>query len=208
MQTVVVGGQARKVGKTSVVAGLIRGLRGFGWTAVKITQHHQDLSMVRGGDFSEGKGFVITEEQAATARGDTRRYLAAGARRALWMQVRPGSLAEALPALFTALEGDSFVMFESTSILEFLDPEIFLMVFDARVRAFKSSARKYLRRADALVSIGSLGSCGGPALGGSSMRAKPVFPVARPGDSSPDLCRFVRRKLHLPATASRAASGA
>ena len=42
MRLVVVGGQARKVGKTSVIAGLIRGLSGLAWTAVKISHHEGD----------------------------------------------------------------------------------------------------------------------------------------------------------------------
>jgi len=42
MKLVVVGGQARKVGKTSVIAGLIRGLNTFVWTAVKISYHGGD----------------------------------------------------------------------------------------------------------------------------------------------------------------------
>src|SRR3954470_7194979 len=36
---VVVGGHSRNIGKTSVVAGLIRKLRDRKWTAVKITQY-------------------------------------------------------------------------------------------------------------------------------------------------------------------------
>ncbi len=36
---VVVGGHSRNIGKTSVVAGLIRKLRDLHWTALKITQY-------------------------------------------------------------------------------------------------------------------------------------------------------------------------
>ena len=35
----VVGGHARNIGKTAVVAGLIRKLRDRRWTAIKITQY-------------------------------------------------------------------------------------------------------------------------------------------------------------------------
>ena len=35
---VVVGGHSRNIGKTSVVSGLIRRLREYHWTALKITQ--------------------------------------------------------------------------------------------------------------------------------------------------------------------------
>jgi molybdopterin-guanine dinucleotide biosynthesis protein len=39
MKLVVVGGQGRKVGKTSVITGLIRRLNTLAWTAVKICHH-------------------------------------------------------------------------------------------------------------------------------------------------------------------------
>ncbi|MCU1309890.1 MAG: hypothetical protein JWO20_1015, partial [Candidatus Angelobacter sp.] len=38
MAIIVVGGHSRDVGKTSMVAGLIAGLRDYQWTAAKITQ--------------------------------------------------------------------------------------------------------------------------------------------------------------------------
>ena len=39
MAIVVVGGQSRNLGKTSVVAGLIAAMRERNWTAAKITQY-------------------------------------------------------------------------------------------------------------------------------------------------------------------------
>ena len=38
MKIVVVGGNSREIGKTSVVVGLIRALRHRNWTAIKLTQ--------------------------------------------------------------------------------------------------------------------------------------------------------------------------
>ena len=43
MAIVVVGGQSRNVGKTSLVANLIKAVPERRWTAVKITQHEHDL---------------------------------------------------------------------------------------------------------------------------------------------------------------------
>lgn len=208
MQTVVVGGHARKIGKTSVMTRLIRGICSCGWTAVKITQHHQDLSLGRGGGSPEREDFFLTEESAATARGDTHRYLAAGARRALWMRVRPGSLGEAWPALLAAIEGDRFVMIESNSILDFIEPDVCLMVLNSRARSFKFSARRVLHRADALITMGPIETPAWPGLSAPEFRSKPVFAVSRPEYTSRELCRFVRRRLQLPALPSQAAGGA
>jgi len=204
MQTVVVGGHARKIGKTSVMTGLIRGLRSFGWTAVKLTQHSHGaagLQSVSSGAGSE-EDYLLTEEQTVEGRGDTCRYLAAGARRALWLRVRQGALKKAVPALLAALRRDRFVMIESNSILSFLKPDLYLFVVDSRVRDFKPSARKFVRRADALVPLGPLEPPTRPAFDPSGFRNKPVFAVRRPDDFNPGLCRFVRGKLHLSAPSS------
>lgn len=204
MQTVVVGGHARKIGKTSVMAGLIRGLSSFGWTAVKITQHSHGA----GGLQSESSGagieedYLLTEERTAGGRGDTSRYLADGARRALWLRVRQGTLQKAFPALLAALGRDRFVMIESNSILSFLKPDLYLFVVDSRVRDFKPSARKLLRRADALVPVGPLEPRTWPGLDPSRFRNKPVFVVSRPDELNLRLCRFVRRILHPSAASS------
>ena len=80
----VVGGHSRNIGKTSVVAGLIRRLRGGRWTAVKITQFGHGVCSRDG----EPAGalpcpehpFALTEEYEPVA-SDSGRYLAAGAER-------------------------------------------------------------------------------------------------------------------------------
>ncbi len=199
MQIVVVGGQARKIGKTSVMAGLIRGLSSFAWTAVKITQHSHGTGGLQSEVYGAGieEDYLLTEEQTAEGRGDTSRYLAAGARRSLWLRVRRGALQKAVPALLGALASDRLVMIESNSILNFLKPGLYLFVVDSGVRDFKPSARKVFNRADALVPVGPLEPRTWPGVEPGGFRNKPVFALARPGCFNPGLCRFIRRKLHL-----------
>ncbi len=71
---VVVGGHSRRVGKTAVICGLLRGLPDAGWTAVKLSPHAH-----------------AEDEQA----GDTARFEAAGARRVLLVST-PEEAAQAL----------------------------------------------------------------------------------------------------------------
>ena len=213
MKVVVVGGQARKVGKTSVIAGLIRGLNTFAWTAVKISHHDDDAGSQDtpwADDLSKHLEYLWSEEKNSKALRDTSRFLAAGARRALWMRARGGRLAEALPELLKALEGDEHVIVESNSILAFLRPAVFLLVIGESRRDLKASARQFLPRADALVTVGpdlearSCEKISVPARHGVPRREfltlqgledKPVFPVS-PGEwSNPALCRFVRERL-------------
>ncbi len=207
MRAVVVGGHTRNIGKTSVMAALISGLEPMGWTAVKITQYGHGICSVDGEPCGCEPGehaFVLTEETDPAGRGDSCRFLAAGARRSLWLRVRQGQLGEAIPALERELARDDCVMIESNSILEFLDPAIYLVVLDSAQRDFKTSAKKFLARADVLVPVASrFDARAWPALDVRLHEDKPRFPVAPPEYFSPELCRFVRQKLNAstpPAT--------
>jgi hypothetical protein len=246
MKLVVVGGQGRKVGKTSVIAGLIRGLSTLGWTAVKISHHTGDAdsqgtpseeelpgsgltsdvgpglpsTLLRDGERSRtiapaeaaptsgptmdlGRhhlpahlDFLLSEERDPQGHGDTCVYLAAGARRALWLRAREGRLARALPGLLEALEGDEHVIIESNSILAFLKPAVFLMVIDESGRDLKASARQFLARADAYVIVRhDLKPRAWPATCLPTLEDKPVFPVSAGDWSNSALCRFVGERL-------------
>ncbi len=232
MKLVVVGGQARKVGKTSVVAGLIRGLNTFAWTAVKISHHDDDIGSqdTPSGDDLPGSAliwdvgpglapaqaaprggptidlghshlpahldFLLSEERDREGHGDTSLYLAAGARRALWLRARGGSLARALPGLLEALEGDEHVIVESNSVLGFLKPALYLLVLDESRGDFKASARQFLERADALVTLRpDLKPRAWSGISPQLPEDKPVFPVPVVERSNSALCRFVRERL-------------
>ena len=96
---VVVGGHSRNIGKTSVVAGLIRKLRGFRWTAAKITLYGNDVCAHDGGgcgcEPASGEAFELTEEYTPNDT-DTGRFLAAGAERSFWLRAPAGEQGLAL----------------------------------------------------------------------------------------------------------------
>jgi hypothetical protein len=211
MKTVVIGGHSRNIGKTSVMAGLIRGLRTFDWTAAKITQYGHGICSLDGqpcGCEPEEHPFVLTEEKDPHGRGDTSRFLRAGARRSLWLRVRQGQLTEALPLFRKALEGEEFVMIESNSILDYIEPALYLVVLDSSQSDFKTSARRFIGRSDALVPVESrFDMQAWPALDCRALKNKPVFPVSLPHYFNPELCRFVCERLPLPKTEAFLASG-
>jgi hypothetical protein len=202
MKVVVVGGHSRNIGKTAVMAGLIRGLKSFGWTAVKITQYGHGICSLDGepcGCAPTEHSFVLTEERDAQGSSDTSRFLAAGARRSLWLRVRQGCLAEALPELEEALQSSEWVMMESNSILEYIRPAVHVVVLDSARRDFKPSARQHLASADALVPIESrLDARAWDGVESRLLTGKPRFPVEAGRYCSSELCRFVRQKLRLP----------
>jgi len=209
MKMVVVGGNSREVGKTSVVAGLIRALPRYNWTAVKLTQYGHGICAADGkecGCAPEEHPFAVTEERDAGGGSDTSRFLAAGARRALWARVRMGMLETLLPSLGAALRqaigDDDAVIIESNSIVEFYDPAVYLTVLDPARQDFKESARRFLPRADGVVCLGSL--TGQPAWEGVSLgviRSKPVFTISHAQCVTPELAAFVDQRLAVAAAA-------
>jgi hypothetical protein len=154
---VVVGGHSRNIGKTSVAAGLIRRLRDRHWTAVKITQYGHGVCA------NEGKScgcepadathpFALSEEYEP-GKTDSGRFLAAGAERSFWLRTPAGELARAASTVHKLLKQSENVMVESNSILELVQPDLFLMVMDFACEDFKASSLRYIDRADGFVVI-------------------------------------------------------
>jgi len=188
MAIVVVGGQSRNVGKTSLVANLIKAVPERRWTAVKITPDEHDLP--------RGASYQISEEKDAAGDHDTARYLRAGARRALLLSFRPGCLADAMPELRRELGRADDVILESNSVMEFLEPDVYLAVLDPAVADFKSSARQYLQQASAVVmNQPERRAVRWDKTVLDQVMRKPIFRVRPPYYLTPDLVEFVRKKL-------------
>ena len=153
---VVVGGHSRNLGKTALVAGLIRKFRDRGWTAIKITQHGHGVCSRAGescGCEAEPDHPVALSEEYAPGRTDSGRFLAAGAARAFWLRTPAGQLASAGKILRRILRRNANVIVESNSILELVKPDVFLVLLDFSCADFKPSTLRFMDRADAYVVI-------------------------------------------------------
>ena len=123
-------------------------------------------------------------ETRADTGTDSARFLAAGAKRAFWLRTKQGYLAEGLPLLRQALTevgseqvkelkdgavesngrgggeflgtGNTAVIVESNSLLQFVRPSLYFAVIDPLREDFKESAQVALDRAHALVLRDSL----------------------------------------------------
>jgi molybdopterin-guanine dinucleotide biosynthesis protein len=200
MSVIVIGGHSRSVGKTSVVAGLIAALPEYGWTAVKITQYGHGVCSVNGeacGCADDEHGWSITEHAGADAASgkDTARYLAAGAKRSLWVRSKQGRLAEAMPELRRELAGSGNVIMESNSVLRFLKPDLYLTVLDPGTADFKDSAREFLDRADAVLLHARSGDPEWERVSLQPAAGAPVFRIAPPAYVTPEVVEFVRQRL-------------
>ena len=192
---VVVGGHSRNIGKTSVVAGLIRRLRGRKWTAVKITQYGHGVCS------NEGKScecsaepehpFALSEEYEPN-KTDSGRFLAAGAERSFWLRAPSGELARAAGTLEKILKQSENVIVESNSVVELVQPDIFLMVLDFACEDFKASSLRFMDRADAFIVIDR--GINGPLwddLARGLWDQKPQFLVKPPRYVTAELASFV-----------------
>ena len=154
MKLVMIGGHTRNIGKTSVVEGIIRATAELNWTAVKITQFGHGICT---GDCDSCScadnvdQFSITEELYSDTGSDTSRFLAAGARRSLWVRTRQGELHTALPSFKKTIKDDDFVIVESNSLRQFIKPDLYLQVFDPCKPDFKCSARQFFDLSDAYI---------------------------------------------------------
>jgi hypothetical protein len=154
MAVVVIGGHSRDVGKTSVVAGLIAALPAYNWTAFKVTQFGHGRCSLNGKPCqcaTADHAWALTEEKDRTGKSDSSRFLVAGAKHSYWVRTAQGKLAEAMPAIRRRLDEAENAILESNSILKFIRPEVYVSVLDPAVEDFKSSAREYFARADALI---------------------------------------------------------
>jgi len=205
MAIVVVGGHTRNIGKTSVVAGLIRALPAMRWTAFKITQFGHGVCSANGEPCdceTADHTIAISEERDPATGTDSARYLEAGAVRSFWVRTRQGQLAEAMPRLrkeFERAQADNQnVIIESNSILRFVRPDVFLTVLDPATTDFKPSALRYLDRADAVLVLQL--ELGTPSWDGVSLKliaGVPRFQMRPPEYVTEEIAKFVVQKLGL-----------
>jgi molybdopterin-guanine dinucleotide biosynthesis protein len=190
MALIVVGGQSRNLGKTSLVAGLISALPEYGWTAVKITQFGHGICSVNGKSCHcavDEHRWAITEERDRSGKTDTSRFLAAGAAQSLWVRTKQGRLEEAMPKLREKLGAARSVIVESNSIMGFLRPDLYLTVLDPGKPDFKASALKFLELADAVVAHAGAGT--------GDFGGRPLFRITPPEYVTQQIVEWVKGRL-------------
>src|SRR5579863_1026277 len=165
-RVVVVGGHTRSIGKTQLVCDVISAFRDANWIAGKITQYGHGVCAQNGENCDcapDEHVCAINWETHPNTGTDSSRFLAAGARRSFWLRTKQGFLAEGMPLLRTALDeiaqvrrhdedpSPIHVILESNTLLQFLKPDLFLMVLHPARSDFKDSAQLQLDRASAFV---------------------------------------------------------
>ena len=203
MAIVVVGGNTRNIGKTSVVAGVIRAFPEMRWTAFKITQFGHGVCSANGEPCdceTDEHTVAVTEERNGLSGTDSARFLEAGAVRSFWVRTRIGQLAEAMPRVRKELEAAENAVIESNSILRFLRPDVYLSVLDPATEDFKDSARLYLDRADAvLVANDDAGRMEWKGISRRLLEGIPVLKMEPPEYVTPTVVDFLAGRLAVKA---------
>ena len=195
----VVGGNSRNIGKTSVVAGLIGALQELSWTAIKITQYGHGICSADGEACdcaTADHTIAVSEEKNRTSGTDSARYLAAGALHSFWVRTQQGELHEAMPRVRRLVAASAMTIIESNSVLRFLRPDLALSVLDPAVKDFKPSALRYLDRANALVMpAGTEAQSTWTGVSSRLMASKRCFAFSAPEYCPPALVSYVREQL-------------
>jgi len=149
MPLIMVGGQAKDAGKTTLVCNIIAAFPQFRWMAVKFAGHshlpQNSRLLVRTRDYS------IWQQSSSGSESDTARYSSAGAARALLVQVRDGKMREACLAIHQELSSVEAVLIESAGAMKFFSPDLCLLVVASTQTEFKDSARELLDDVDGVV---------------------------------------------------------
>ncbi len=204
MAIIVIGGQSRNLGKTSVVAGVIAAMPSYNWTAFKITQFGHGQCSLDGESChcaTADHTWAISEEKDRSGESDSSRFLAAGAKRSFWVRTEQGQLAEAMPVLRRRLSESENAILESNSILKFIRPDLYITVLDPATEDFKTSAQEFLDRADAVI----LHEAREFRWRGTSLKPvidKPVFQIRPPNYVTDKIVEFVERHMNLKNTSS------
>lgn len=197
MALIVIGGHSRNIGKTSVAAGIVSALPEFHWTALKITQYGHNICARDGGSCDCATGdhsWAVTEERDHQGKGDTSRFLAAGAARVWWVRTQQGRLAEGMPVVRRILADAKNAIIESNSVLKFVKPDLYLTVLDPSTPDFKESAREFLDRADALI-LHEADGFSWQNLSLKPVAGKPQFRIHPPDYVTPEIVHFVKSRL-------------
>lgn len=150
---VAVSGVSSNTGKTTLACELIKRLPG--WEAIKLTRgHYRSCGKDPGGccvsDLLRDEPLIRSGRDANYQFGkDTGRFWDAGAANVHWVIVNEDQVQAGINEALSRVRTPGVIV-EGNSFLEFVDPDFALMCARAGENKLKSSARRNVKRADAL----------------------------------------------------------
>ena len=149
MALILVGGQAKDIGKTTLICNIVSALPDLQWNAVKITSHEHEVGgcQLR----VDGSSWSIFEQISSGTPSDTVRFSQAGAAKSFLIQVGNAALGEAFTALCKLVPRKANLIVESNRAATILNPDLFLLIAAGAERGFKPSAEQQFAKVDAVL---------------------------------------------------------
>ena len=184
MALILVGGQTKDIGKTTLVCNILKAFPNVNWIALKITTHSHE---VHGCNLrAEAPGWRLWEQAQNGVNSDTARFVSAGARHAFLLQLDSKNMNQSCLEAFERFPPATHIIVESTSAAEFLRSDFSVLAINLKRADFKSAAREQLRRVDAIVCNGR------PEQASRRFPGMPVF------EATPELLDPRLRALLVP----------
>ncbi len=146
---VLIAGNGRNVGKTTLGCEIIRAVKKQEIVTVKITPHfHKATSGLI--EIEKGNGWIISEETNASTQKDTSLFLKNGANKSYFIQAKEDKLHLAFNAIKKLLPKDKLVIIESAALHKIIQPTLFLFVL-ANGKLIDNKIEPTIEEADLIV---------------------------------------------------------
>ena len=141
---IIVAGDGRNSGKTSMCRRIIRESGATGISAIKISPHFHDPGegLVQ---ISENEEFALYEETNSKTGKDSSEMLRAGAEKVYYIQVTDGSTASAFRKVLSYIPSGNPIICESPSLIRHFEPGVFIIMVseDESLRKDISEMKKH-----------------------------------------------------------------
>lgn len=150
---ILIGGNCRNVGKTTLACGLIRKFaQNHEVIGLKVTQTKPDEALLHGNHSHEPKGdFHVLEETSKESSKDTSLMLMAGASKVFYIRAAEGHLEKSFLLFLENLTDNQPIICESRSLRDILIPGLFFMLVGNPLSKTAKDVSTYISKADKVI---------------------------------------------------------
>ena len=127
-KTIVISGNSQNTGKTTLTCRIISENKDKNFTAIKISPHFHKLTSNLNIIEQVENQYVIAEEKDKNSQKDSSLMLKAGAGKVYYVQTKDEFLPKVLEKLNNIIDDNSYVIFESGGVIEFINPAIHIFL--------------------------------------------------------------------------------
>ena len=152
-QLLLIGGNARDVGKTTVACGIISSFSSSAQIAAfKITSIYENDTKQHGKhELITGNGYSITKEMLSSSPKDPAKMLKAGATFSYYIQAMDHAVEKAWMEFIEIIPSHYLLVCESRTLRRFVEPDIFIYLKSSKVKNEKPYSQWLEKLADILL---------------------------------------------------------